>query len=162
MWVPTRATSDVVRSNGLSQVTVHPMGLSSQDGELTLYVDSSESGFHSPTMAHTNGTPVPVRVRRLDDCLDEWGIDAVDLMKIDVEGHEAEVFRGGERSLRSGRVRAIVCEFNEYWLREQGSSAEELHRMLTEFGFVDQHGTPTFGPDYFMTRFLIHRSCADI
>ena len=45
---------------------------------------------------------VDVPVRRLDDCLAEWKVDRVDLLKIDVEGHEGKVFAGAERPLASG------------------------------------------------------------
>jgi FkbM family methyltransferase len=136
----------------------HRIGLSDADGECTLYLPPDEFHNHSPTMVPFGeaGGAVRVPVRRLDDCLDAWGVASVDLLKIDVEGHEPKVFTGGERSLASGRVRALLCEFNDYWLREAGTSPAELHARLTALGFVDQGATPRFAPGSIENRFLVH------
>jgi FkbM family methyltransferase len=148
-----------VRSNGIGQVKLHRMGLSDAAGELTLYVQPRDAGFHSPTMsAAGGGEPVRVPVERLDESLDEWNVEVVDLMKMDVEGHESHVLRGAGDALASGRIRAVLCEFNEHWLRSQGSSSAEMYGLLTDAGFVDRDGSPRFGPDTFETRFLVHRS----
>lgn len=49
-----------------------------------------------------------VRVRRLDDVLDELGIDRVRMVKIDVEGWENEVLKGMERTLERSHPILIV------------------------------------------------------
>lgn len=147
-----------VRTNGLSQVRTFQMGLSSAEGELPLYVAPASHGFHSPSMGGGAETAVTVPVRRLDDCLDEWGVETVDLMKLDVEGHESHVLEGAADSLASGRIRAVLVEFNDHWLRRQGSSPRALHDKLVRAGFVDSEGEPTFAPDGCETRFLVHRS----
>lgn len=48
-----------------------------------------------------------VEVRRLDDLV---GDRYVGVLKVDVEGHEREVFDGAERTLASGRIRDVVFE----------------------------------------------------
>jgi len=150
--------SGTVRANGLSQVRTFQMGLSSADGELPLYLPPESDGFHSPSMSAGWENRVTVPVRRLDDCLDEWGVETVDLVKMDVEGHESHILEGASRSLASGRIRAVLCEFNDYWLRQQGSSPEALYETLVRAGFVDRAGTPEFAPGGCETRFLVHRS----
>ena len=37
-------------------------------------------------------------------------IEKVDLLKIDVEGHEFEVLKGSEKSLREGRISELIVE----------------------------------------------------
>ena len=146
-----------VEANSLRQVSVHQMGLSAESGTLDLYI--SPADFHSPTMsASSGGEPVSVPVRRLDDCLDEWGVERVDLMKMDVEGHEPFVLRGAGDALSSGRIRAVLVEFNDHWLREQGSSPQELYDIFRTAGYVDTGGTAEFLPQCCDTRFLVHRS----
>lgn len=147
-----------VRANGLSQVRTFRMGLSSAEGELPLYVPPASDGFHSPSMAAGWETTVTVPVRRLDDCLDEWGVETVDLMKLDVEGHEPHVLEGAAGSLAAGRIRAVLVEFNDHWLREQGSTPRALHDTLVRAGFVDSEGDPAFAPGGCETRLLLHRS----
>ncbi|HEV2147383.1 MAG TPA: FkbM family methyltransferase [Longimicrobiaceae bacterium] len=147
-----------VSANRLAQVRTFRMGLSSTEGELNLYLPPESDGFHSPTMSASSWETLRVPVRRLDDCLDEWGVRSVDLIKLDVEGHEAHVLEGAAGALETGRVRAVLCEFNDHWLRQQGSSPRALHDTLVRAGFVDQEGVPDFGADGCETRFLVHRS----
>jgi FkbM family methyltransferase len=140
----------------------HQVGLGDAPGECTLYFPPENFHNHSPTMVHHEGagTPVRVTVARLDDCLDAWDVASVDVMKIDVEGYEPRVFAGAERALRSGRIKAVLCEFNDVWLRSADSSPQALHEMLIGFGFIDQAGTPRFEEGRLETRFLVHKTAA--
>lgn len=112
------------------------IGLGEKSGEEHLY-QSPDSRNDTPTMiAHGGFAPTAtVPIRRLDDCLDEWQVAHVDLLKIDVEGWEPQVFEGASRALAAGRIGAILCEFNDYWLRAAGSSTQALRKMLMAFGF---------------------------
>ncbi|HWE39946.1 MAG TPA: FkbM family methyltransferase [Isosphaeraceae bacterium] len=154
--------AEVVASNGLA-AEVHRIGLSDENGTCTLFLPPAEVGNHSPTMVRYegSGSEVSVPVRRLDDCLDEWGVAAVDLLKIDVEGHEPAVFRGASRALASGRIKAILCEFNDFWLRQSGTTPQAAHELLTGLGFVDQGGPPVLGPGCVENRFFVHQSPAE-
>jgi FkbM family methyltransferase len=148
-----------VEANRLRQVRAFQMGMSSAPGELTLYVQPEAAHFHSPTMsAASGGEPVTVPVGRLDACLDEWGVETVDLIKVDVEGHEPFVFEGAARVLSSGRIRAALVEFNDFWLRQQGGTPDSLYRTLLAAGFVDTGGRAEFVPDCCITRFFVHRT----
>src|SRR5947208_1347745 len=71
--------------------------------------------------------------RKLDDVLDEQGVETVDLLKLDVEGSEPAVLRGAMRSLR--RTRHVICEINGPYLARQGLSPLGLIRQLTDVGF---------------------------
>ena len=127
----------MVRGNKLEQVTAVHAGLSDAAGPGKLYLGV---GFHnhSPTMiAHENTTATEITVVSLDDEEARLGINKIDLMKIDVEGHEPKVLAGAKRLLSQGRIRAILCEFNEDWLSKAGSSPRHLENILREAGFVE-------------------------
>ncbi|MEW5926302.1 MAG: FkbM family methyltransferase [Gemmatimonadota bacterium] len=148
-----------LRTNRMPQAEAFQMGLSDAPGELTLYLPPAAANFHSPTMsASSGGEPVSVPVRRMDDVLDEWGVETVDLVKVDVEGHEPRVFEGASRVLATGRIRAVLVEFNDFWLRDAGSTPDALYRTLLDAGFVDTAGPAAFAPDCVVTRFLVHRT----
>jgi FkbM family methyltransferase len=115
-------------------------GLGDKTGEEHLY-QSPDSRNNTPTMvAHGAFAPkATVPMKTLDDCLDEWKVVRVDLLKIDVEGWEPRVCDGASRALTSGRISAILCEFNGYWLRATGSSAHRLWNTLVECGYHPAH-----------------------
>lgn len=52
-----------------------------------------------------------IRTRKLDDVISENGIHFIDLLKIDVEGHELEVLKGGELAFKNGLIGAVQFEF---------------------------------------------------
>ena len=126
----------MMEESGFANVTAVNCALSDACGESTLYVPSAGMGNHSPTMVPVNTcTPERIVVSTLDAQLDALSIDHVDLLKIDVEGHEPKVLAGARDSLAQGRIRAILCELNGHWLRESGSSAEQLWQQLSDAGF---------------------------
>jgi hypothetical protein len=73
-------------------------------------------------------------VRTLDQFVAEMEIDRIDFLKIDVEGWEPNILKGAEVTLRQGRIKTILCEFNDYWLRKNGSSNAELWQMICDAG----------------------------
>lgn len=88
----------------------------------------NSGSYSSSTEGHTS---VEVPVVRLDDLI-ERELDAgerIALVKIDVEGMEADVLRGGAAALSSGRVRTVMYESNP----SLGDSTPE--ELLTAYGF---------------------------
>jgi FkbM family methyltransferase len=137
---------DAITRNNLSQVCAIQSGLSDGSGERRLFLPS-ELGNHSPSMVpNGGGRPINVSVQQLDDWLAEHDVDCVDLMKIDVEGFEPNVIKGAAKCIQQGKVRAILCEFNKYWLETNGSSSSLLYDLLTSFGFISSQGEPDFEP----------------
>ena len=135
----------MVEENALCNVCVICGGLSDTPGELPLYLPADPATGHNATMtAHPAAHRISVSVETLDQCMDEWGIYRIDLLKIDVEGHEPQVLRGARRALAERRIQAVLCEFNDFWLRVAGSSAQDLYRTFTEAGFEDIQGEPRF------------------
>ena len=74
---------------------------------------------------------ITVDVTTLDDV---FGADIPSLMKIDVEGYEEAVLRGGDRVLRDPRLQAIVAEVNEA-SHAYGYNENEVLRLLSGYGF---------------------------
>lgn len=100
-----------------SRVQVVPLGVSDRAEEKILYVPlpgeghSQHCSFYGETLPR-NSHPIVVKTLTLDGYCREQGIDHVDLLKVDVEGHELAVFRGARDMLRSGRVKCLMFEFN--------------------------------------------------
>ena len=96
----------------LDRLEVESLALSSRSGEMTLTVPgrrSSPAGTLEAGLIAGPHAAYPVRVTTLDQHL---GTESpVRLIKCDVEGHELEVFRGGEGLLRAWRpILLFECE----------------------------------------------------
>jgi FkbM family methyltransferase len=70
----------------------------------------------------------------LDTLLDRDGISHVDFVKLDVDGHECAVLRGGLTMFKRDRP-AMVLEVSPYILEETGYSLDELLALLTDCGY---------------------------
>lgn len=80
-------------TNGIATVRLLPWALSDRDGSATFWVKDGQRGENSleapPDTAGRTRLEVPVRT--LAAVLAEQGLDRIDVMKIDVEGHEAPI-----------------------------------------------------------------------
>lgn len=98
-----------------------PFGCSDREEELVLYDYADSPGsehasvyqeqFSDNLKAEAVGHKV--KCITVDGFMESQDITNVDLLKIDVEGHEMAVLRGTENALREGRIRAVHFEFNE-------------------------------------------------
>ncbi|MGC1272199.1 MAG: FkbM family methyltransferase [Planctomycetaceae bacterium] len=116
---PSHATYALLEQacGGIDGVTLNHSGLGRSDGQLTLYSDGDGSGLASLTKRNLDHFQIEfeqtetVRIRTLDGYCREHGIENIDLLKIDVEGHELDVLHGGKEMLSAGRVRLVQFEF---------------------------------------------------
>ncbi len=128
----------LVADNRLANVEIANVGLSASPGETTLYIGAW--GNHTPTMVpHESETTVAAHVETLDRMAELRNLEHIDLLKIDVEGFEHHVLLGASRLLSERRVGAILCEFNDHWLRSNGTSSALLEKTIASSGFVEVH-----------------------
>jgi FkbM family methyltransferase len=114
-------------------------------GEATLHL-KQEAGHNSLGDIGASATVDRIRVpvTTLDAFADERGIERVGLLKIDVEGFEPEVIRGGDRLLRERRVDLVVFEFSPAFYRQRGIRPLAVVEELEERGYrvLTLDGTP--------------------
>lgn len=103
----------VISRNSMTRTTLHPVALGSEPGTLQLHVPQDNLGMGSLVRhAHSGDRAYDVKVERLDDLLETASPKRIRLIKIDVEGFEADVFRGASRLFASNTPDAILCEVN--------------------------------------------------
>lgn len=101
---PSSATAACLRRslelNGWRHIEVILAGLSERCGTAHLVANrNTELGYISEDPAPAqNGEPV--ELLSLDECQRRYGWQRLDFIKIDAEGHESAILRGGERALR--------------------------------------------------------------
>ena len=95
-----------LRINNLTQAVVLSVALSAHDSEGYLDVDPRDTGLSRISSSRVG---IAVSLRRLDSIVAEHAVDRLDFLKIDVEGHERQVFAGALETLHRFRP-AIVFE----------------------------------------------------
>jgi FkbM family methyltransferase len=137
--------------NDCPQISIVPQGLSDSNITTRMAVRDDNSGS-----ARIAGNPdgVEVFVCTMDSFCSARGIRTVDFIKVDVEGHEESVLRGGEETIRASRP-AMMIELDPAQLRRSGSRVEDLIETLRGFGYklmtakrhelVPLNGIPTDG-----------------
>ena len=136
------------------------LALSDHEGSSTLITDKDWETHHGlGYLAESSGTPagaIPVQTRRLDD----QAAGDISLLKLDVEGHEAQILRGASRLLKDKQIKTVIYE-------ERVGVNGPSHKVLAEAGyalfaldsrlsgpFLTKLGTPrvTPSPDFLATR----------
>jgi FkbM family methyltransferase len=117
-WLLVEPTAEFAqRLGGIANVDVLEAAAGEVDELRDLFVPDRPSGWmtlherHDTFSRETSFHTRQVRVVRLDRALAERGIDRVDFLKMDVEGHELFVLRGLGDYLAERRVRALAFEF---------------------------------------------------
>ena len=100
------------------QVHLHNIGLGSEAGEypLTFSPDNRSGGFVSNQIqASADYVVEKIVIKRLDDFAQSLDLTAIDFIKIDVEGFEGHVLRGGAEIIKV-RQPIVVLELNHWCL----------------------------------------------
>jgi FkbM family methyltransferase len=120
--------------NDVQNVHLVEMALGSEPGELTL-APTRDSGSIT-ALDWGPGQLTTTTMTTLDDVAPD--VPAITLLKMDAEGWEPHVLRGGSATLL--RTKHVLFEINKPALKKVGSSADELYSLLREAGSV------TFAP----------------
>ena len=112
---------------------IHGCAIGDREGTVAFFIDTARSGYSSlgkPPCSSVREIRVPIR--RLDDLVTT---DAVDVIKIDVEGSELGVLRGAERILRKSRP-VIMFESAAEDPNRLGYTKEDLWALLSRLDFA--------------------------
>lgn len=71
-----------------------------------------------------------IQTTTLDDYIAAEGLDRIDVLKLDVEGHELSVLQGAERALGAGRIRSLTLEAMDVHGDTTGAAV-----LLESFGY---------------------------
>jgi len=106
-------TARVLRARLADRANVHiyDLGLSSRAGEATVYWNKAIDGMSSLTWlphAHFSAEPVACQLETGDAVVGQLGWPTIDILKLDVEGHEVDVLTGFAGTLDSSRAPAVI------------------------------------------------------
>ncbi len=128
-----------VRLNGFEQVDLFATALGNQSGSGSIFIPADTEHNQGVASMHrcnlaSGSQEVSIAVQSLDDVVREKRLQRVDLIKMDVEGHEWEVLLGAKQTLERFRP-ILVFEFSHRQWRNAGFSPEQVEELLSEFGY---------------------------
>jgi FkbM family methyltransferase len=118
---PHPVTYNTLKRHASPQVHCYNAALGDSVGAIELYdykdsTGSSHASLFRDVIEKIHRKPsrsYPVQVTTLDSVIKENAIKRVGLLKIDTEGNELAVLRGGAESIAAGMIDVIQLEFNE-------------------------------------------------
>jgi FkbM family methyltransferase len=118
------------------RVEFHDCALGDSDGEAAFFVNTRQSGYSSlvcpPASCRADVTETRVPLKRLDSVVSRRDVDVI---KVDVEGAELGVLRGGERLIAENRP-TILFESALDTVDGWKHAKEELWRWFAEREYV--------------------------
>lgn len=137
--VAVDALSVMARRNRIKdRVIIHQMALSDQNGIATLRVPQAGkfSGLATLGEPHRfkDGLAFRVEVQILDGWAEGQGLPKIRLVKIDVEGAELLVLRGGERTIAEHHP-LLVLERQQKNAHQFGIKVEQVEELVTSWGY---------------------------
>lgn len=122
-----------IAANGFAHVTLEKSALSSQAGTARLSLhdnaELNELVRGGDTASAAAGATEEVPLTTLDACLDRFGWQDIDFMKIDAEGEETNILKGGQRFF------ATLSPLVEYEVKAGNALHLDLIRQFADLGY---------------------------
>lgn len=150
-----RRLRDHLAQNGLRQVQSFNVAVGSAPGSAEMFFNSDNDGGHAfwdvaehqlCERTRAEGKRISAEVVALDHVLAGLAPgQGPRLIKIDAEGMEYEILKGGLRTILGHEVPYVICEINRFALERMGSSEAQLRSFMRLIGYqvslMKQDGT---------------------
>lgn len=152
---------DNIAINSLSNVTILPYGLSSENDVLRLYVTKTGTGGGTTfvsELARSDAIDVKTKVRIGDAVMSELEVPHIDFIKIDVEGLESKAITGLSNTITRNKP-VILMEWNNDITREGFKKMRIFEGLLNEYqvmGVISNYDRKRWGSSFMgrVNRFL--------
>lgn len=93
-----------------SRVRFFQIGFGATESTLSMIVEGKSSGFRVTTQTNSDSATESIQIKTLDGFCEENKVDSISFLKIDTEGFDLEVLKGGERLLDAGKIDIVQVE----------------------------------------------------
>jgi FkbM family methyltransferase len=136
---PCSATFARLQSRNLSgNIHLNRMGLSESGGETRLFIFEGGAGtnslYHRQGLSSQQTQEEIIRLDTLDAYCNRENIRQIDLLKLDVEGHELKVLKGATQMFTQGGIQRIQFEYGGTFI-DARILLKDIFDFLTQFGF---------------------------
>ena len=152
----------LIAANPAARILPHPLALGAEPGRLEMAYE----WIHCVSLmgAKNESRTVSVTQQTLDRFVADLP-EIPDVLKIDAEGAELDILKGG-RDYFSRHAPRIFLEVHPTYLQRRNQSVAELVSLLSEYGYAIYHsdGIPVRDPVRVLSKdegFLVHRVICD-
>ena len=122
--------------NRIQNVTAADCALGESEARALLVRDPSDSSrSYLSSAAGAAGPASAVSVVSLDQFAVRENLERIDFLKVDVEGHELSLLKGGRDLMRRGVIKAVQLEFEPGNLCRSGATDSNILHLLGESGY---------------------------
>lgn len=125
--------------NQFDHNAVNAIAVGQQSGEIYLHYsgvkDGANEGMNYVSPETGRATDCIVPMISLDDYCQQQQIGSIDLLKIDIEGHEYNALRGAENLLRQSAIDCIFMELNSWAVERSGHTLSDIITLLSDYDY---------------------------
>lgn len=125
--------------NQFGQLKVVEAAAGNRCGQTSFFIPSTSSGIGSIIKSHASqghrASCITVHMTSVDQIVEDTGLTEVDLIKVDVEGSEIEVFQGARNTLLNHKP-FVWFEVNPISQQLAGLESSSLVTFLADFSYV--------------------------
>ncbi len=124
--------------NGFENILLFKLALSDKNGGGKIFIpktlNTGMASLSANNMQWADYEVEEVELKKLDNFVKEQDVKRIDIIKIDVEGHELAVIKGAINSINKFKPR-IIMEVNRGFLQKAKVRAEEFVRFFKEYDY---------------------------
>ncbi len=123
------------------EVQIFSFGLGAEPGQMPLYKDQDISGLASLSQRRLDHFDIKmeqvemVTISTIDAIVEETGVAAIDMLKIDVEGHDLAVLCGASKAFEQKIVKLVQFEFGGCNL-DTRTNLQDFYYFFKAFDFA--------------------------
>jgi FkbM family methyltransferase len=154
-----------IELNRIDNIDLLPIAVGAEEKETDFFINSDNDGGHAlwdvarhphNEKSRREGRVLKVHQTTLDRLIRGQLPRKPRLIKIDTEGAECFVVRGGTSSLTNLRIPYVICEINRFGMKQMGSTEKELRGFMRDLGYDpyllsnQSPGLQKLAPDFFI------------
>ena len=133
-----------IAKNGINNVKCINLALGNKNGKSKLYFNRDNDGGHAlwdvgkhpfNNISRENPKTVDIQVSTLDHVFESLNIDAPRLLKIDAEGLEYEILKGGKKKVLEAGIPFVIAEMNVFGLEVMGMDELGFRNFMSDYGY---------------------------
>jgi FkbM family methyltransferase len=122
-----------IELNNLSNLTTEQLACSDRAGHSKMYLNKYH-GHSSLNIRPDLKNEIEIRTIRLDEYLESKAIEKIDLLKIDVEGHELSVINGLGKYLNPDVCKVVIWEHSQF-ADKSSNNSERIFKTFVNAGY---------------------------